>query len=103
MLAVSHIAKPYEKLFHDLEMHDLPAPTEAMLSVSGLIRTPAGSVLVAVIGLVMIALACRGAFDRRLKKMILFNGIWVLLLIPFTYLSLHMPIVKIEQNLRETR
>jgi hypothetical protein len=90
-------AGTYEKIFNDLEMIRLPAPTESLLFVARGVR--AWPFVVPVVGLALIALALRGTLDRWLRKLIVINIVWAVLMIPFGYLSLHLPIRMIAETL----
>ena len=93
------VARHYETIFSQLEMKVLPAPTELVLSVSRVVRGL--PFLVPGIGIILIVLALRGVLDRWLKELIVINIVWAVLMIPFGYLSLHLPIAQILKTLSE--
>jgi hypothetical protein len=100
LLGLSWIVPKFEAIFKQLEMKHLPAPTELLLATAGVIRTPLGSITVVMAGVTLIALVFKGVFDPRLKRMFLFNVAGALALIPFAYLSLYMPILRIQRELQ---
>jgi hypothetical protein len=92
-------ARGYDEIFKQMEMHQLPLPTEAILGLGRIVRTTAGLLGVVVVAAGLVTLTIRGAFDKILVKLIVINCIGISLLIPFGYLSLHMPIAQIQQKL----
>ena len=91
------MARGYEDIFNQLGMTRLPAPTELLLYVARRVREY--PYVVPIIGLILIGLALRAKLDRRLVNLIIINCVWVVLMIPFFYVSLHLPIAQIQQVL----
>ena len=87
--------------FDQLGMKDLPVPTEAMIAVARFVRTPLGSILIAAAGAALVALGLRGSFDRVLRKLIMGNVVGVLFLVGFYVQSLFLPIIKIQEALKD--
>jgi len=100
-LVLCGVAASYQKIFDELGMTLLPPPTEAWLALTRAIRTPLGSILVASTAGVLVVMGFRGTFDRYLRKLIAGNVIGVAFLIAFSYLSIHLPLAKIEQTLKD--
>ncbi|MBI3855009.1 MAG: hypothetical protein HY293_04885 [Planctomycetes bacterium] len=98
-VGVCWFARGYEAIFEQMEMRVLPLPTESLLSLGQFVRSAAGTVAVLLLAGVLIALTLKGLFDEVLIKLILANSIWATLIIPFAYLSLHLPIVQIQRAL----
>jgi len=94
------IARRFEEIFKDMEMRHLPLPTEACIAVGQLVRSPAGLVLVAAVGVALAVLGLRGRFDAGLRGLIKINVLAVLGLMAFYTLSLYLPIVRIQQALK---
>jgi hypothetical protein len=98
--ALCWTAVKYQAVYDQLGMTMLPAPTALLLAVGKLISSPPGMFIIPVLGVLLIVLALKGKLDPYLRKLITINILWALLMIPFGYLSLHMPIAQIEETLR---
>lgn len=97
---VSYASAPYEEIFRQLEMTDLPAPTEAMLAMCRFFRSPIGIAAGAIAyaaGLVLLRL---GVFDRSPVRNILLLVAAILVLGAGFHLGLRLPILKIEDQLK---
>lgn len=90
---------PFERVFEQMEMRKLPAPTEAFLALSGFLRSPAGLIGFGLVELGLIALILRGSLDRVLRKWTVANAIGVALLIPFYVLTVYLPVLRIQHEL----
>lgn len=88
-----------ETIFRQLEMNSLPIPTALLLEISRWMRSPLGYGPLAVLWVVLLVLAARGALDGALKALMVINGVVVVVVLPYAYLSLRMPIVAIERAL----
>jgi hypothetical protein len=97
--ALAFITAGFDEVFQKLEMRELPLPTEAFLALSRFIRWPVGSALFVLLELGLVALIVRGTLDRILKKLIVANGLFLTLLVPFYVLSIFLPIIRIQQAL----
>jgi hypothetical protein len=95
------IARKFEAIFGQLEMRELPIPTEAMMATARFVRTPAGSVVMAALCVMLVVLGLRGAFDRILRKLIVGNVVGVFLLSGFYVQSLFLPLSKIQEALKD--
>jgi type II secretory pathway component PulF len=95
------ISKKFEEIFAQLEMRHLPAPTELVLAVAPLVRTPGGLFLLGAIGVALSILGIRGKFDRLLRKLIGINVLGTLGLMAFVVLSLFLPIIQIQHALEK--
>lgn len=100
-IGLSWLSPPYEKLFKELEFSSLPAPTELVIFVSSIVRSPAGTIVIILVGVGLTIASQRGIFDRRLKKLIVGNLIWIVLMAAFVPFALHSPVVQIDRALRE--
>ena len=100
LLGVCWLAESYEKTFRQLELGSLPAPTEALLALSQILRTRLGAAVALGIGLTLCAMARRGLFDRALLKLVILNCIFIVLVIPLSIFSLHHPVAMIQRGLQ---
>jgi hypothetical protein len=95
------IGRHFEEIVDQLGMKDLPAPTEAIIAAARFVRTPFGSVLIAAAGAALVVLGLRGSFDRILRKLIVGNIVGVFFLVGFYVQSLFLPIIKIQEALKD--
>src|SRR5262245_5297981 len=101
MVGVGWWARRYEEIFKQLEMHQLPLPTEGMLALGRFVRTTGGVVTVVAVGLILTMLAAKGALDKVLVKLVVINCIFISLIIPFAVFPLHSPVAQIQRKLSE--
>lgn len=99
LIGVSLVTRKFEQIFIQMEMRELPLPTEAFLALSRLVNSQPGRLLVAAATALLLVLARRGMLDRVLKPLLKINIVYLVLLGPFWVLSIYMPIVKIQQTL----
>ncbi|HLY74148.1 MAG TPA: hypothetical protein VKU80_08525 [Planctomycetota bacterium] len=99
LVGFAFITEKFEVIFRQMEMKELPLPTEAFLALARFVRWPVGLVLLSLVDLSLIALAQRGILDRPLKKLVWANVIFLLLVVPFYVLSVFLPIIRIQQAL----
>jgi type II secretory pathway component PulF len=99
LVALAFLAGSFQQIFEQMEMKELPLPTEAFLALSAFLRRPVGLIGFCLLELALIALMLRGSLDRVLRKWTVANAIFLTLLIPFYVLSVHLPIIKIQQTL----
>jgi len=98
---LSFIARKFEETFQQMEMRQLPFPTEVCIAVASFIRTLPGLLLVAAAGVTLIVLGLRGRFDPKLRKLIAGNVLATLGLMAFYSLSLYLPIVHIQRAIQK--
>lgn len=101
LVGVCWYARSYEEIFNQMEMRQLPLPTESLLALGRFVRTTVGLMTVVALGVGLSVLTVRGTFDRVLIRGVVINCIGIALLIPFAYLSLHMPIVQMQRQLEK--
>lgn len=101
LIPVVFITAKLETIFEQMEMRELPAPTEAFLALCRFLRWPPGMGFLVVGVAALILLALRGALDRFLKRMIWADILAWILGRPFWVLSILMPIIKIQQQLKK--
>jgi len=94
-------ARGYDEIFNQMEMRQLPLPTEGILALGRFIRTAVGILVVIGVAAALVTLTILGAFDKFLVKLIVLNCIAIGLVLPVGYLSLHMPIVHIQRALED--
>ena len=99
LVGFAFITEKFEAIFQQMEMKELPLPTEAFLALARFVRWPFGLGLLSLVELGLIALAQRGILDRLLKKLIWANVIFLLLILPLYVLSIFLPIIRIQQAL----
>ena len=99
LVAFAFLTAPFEKIYEQLEMRELPAPTQAFLALCGFLRRPMGLIGFSLLELVLMALILRGSLDRILQKWIVADAIGLTLLVPFYVLSVYLPIIRIQQSL----
>ena len=100
-VAMGWWAKSYEELFGRLGFRVLPTPTNVVLAIGWAVRSPMGLIALLAGALLLSALAARGTMDRMLNRLILANGLWIVIFPIFAYLSLRIPVRMIEERLRE--
>ena len=100
-IGLCFVARKFEEIFKQMEMSQLPAPTELCIWVAGLVRTPAGLLLVGVAGTVLVVLGLRGRLDANLRRLVAGNVLVTFGMMGFYSLSLFMPIVQIQRALSE--
>ncbi len=95
------ICAKFETIYSELGMTKLPPLTELWLGIAPFFRSFAGLLLLAVIGAALVALGMRGTLDRILRNLIAANVIGTFLLVGFYVLALFVPIMHIQEALRE--
>jgi hypothetical protein len=95
------IARGFERVYDQLDLKALPAPTELFLAAARFVRTPAGSIAVGLLGGGLVVMGLRGTFDRWLRKLIAGNVVGGALLLAFYVLSLYIPILRIQDALKD--
>jgi hypothetical protein len=79
----------------------LPPPTELFIAVAKTVRSPVASVALGLWFLAMAALSLRGSFDQFLRMLVVGNVIGLVLLIGFYVQSLILPLIKIQEVLKD--
>jgi len=100
-VVLSWLAQGIERVYQHLEFKALPAPTELSITIAQGVRSAAGSVVLALTAILLVAFGLRGTFDRHLRALIKINVIGTALMIGFYVLSLYMPILRIQQALNQ--
>jgi len=101
LIPAAFITAKFETIFEQMEMRELPAPTEAFLALCRFVRWPLGMGCLIVGVTALIVLALRGALDRYLGKLIWANGLLLFFGVGFWVLSIFTPIIKIQQQLNK--
>jgi len=101
LVTLSFVTGSFEKVFAEMEMRELPLPTEGILALSRFLRWPPGLALFVILVALIVYGARRGALDLILKKLIWANVIALLVMIPLWVLSIFLPIIKIQQQLEK--
>jgi hypothetical protein len=100
-LTLCWISQKFEEIYAQLEMKTLPLPTELFIAVTHVVRTPLGFIVTTLLFGIPIALGLRGTFDRFLRKLVVVNVVGVGMLVAFYVLALVVPILKIQQALKD--
>ena len=92
-------AELFERIFAQLEMKSLPAPTEAFLAFAGFTRSGFGFALLTLVAGTAIFAVLRGWVDARLTALLWLVMVGGVALLGFFWLSLELPIRKLHEAL----
>lgn len=101
LIGLSFVTAKFERIFSDMEMRQLPIPTEGALALSRWVREPVGLVLVLLALSVLIGLAQKGALDQVLQNLIWANALFLFFGAGFWVMAIFLPIIKIQQALQK--
>jgi type II secretory pathway component PulF len=101
LVPISFVTARFQKIYEQLDMKELPLPTELFLAMAQFIRQPAGFIALGVLEFTLILLTVRGTLDRGLKPLI-WIGWGVLILLTSVYvLGIYMPIIRMQPALEQ--
>jgi hypothetical protein len=87
MVAASWISRRHGEVFAQLDMKDLPIPTELVLKIAQLLASPTGLAISALSIGIVILLALKGVLDRLLKLLIGVNVVWLAIFLLSTWVT----------------
>ena len=102
MVGGSWYLRGLDRVFAEMQMDDLPVPTEVVMRISRFLQTPVGVAVAIFSFLMVVLLTIKGVLDRVLKVLIGLNIVWLALFLLASLGSIRL-IHSIAEKLKDAR
>jgi len=102
MVGGSYVLRGVDRVSAEMEMKDLPIPTEVVVKISRFLQTPVGIAVAVFCFVTVLLLTIKGVLDRILKLLIGLNAAWLVAFLLMSWSSF-FALVRISEALKGGR
>ncbi len=102
MVGAAYMLRGIDRIYTELQIRELPIPTEVAMQISRFLQTPVGMAVAIFCFLTVLLLTLKGILDRLLKLLIGLNVAWLVVFLLASWSSL-MVLIKIDEALKGGR
>jgi hypothetical protein len=102
MVGAGLMLRGADRAFAELEIKQLPLPTELALKITRILQTPAGAAVAVFCFLTVLLLTIKGLLDRVIKLLIGLNVAWLIVFLLSSW-SVFLAVFKISAALKDAR